>query len=58
MKNSHKLQAFNLETDLTFVHETFIHFLCFLKIIVVKPTQDIEKNKNEENQSKTKFVKT
>jgi hypothetical protein len=58
MKNIHKLRAFNLETDLTFVHETFIHFLCFLKIIVVKPTQVIEKNKNKENQNRTKFFRT
>ncbi len=58
MKNIHKLQAFNLETDLTFVHETFIQFLCILKIIVVKPTQVIGKNKNEENQNRFFFVKT
>lgn len=58
MKNTHKLQAFNLETDLTFVHETLIHFLCFLKIIIVKPTQVRGKNKNEENQNGTKFVRT
>lgn len=57
MKNIHKLQAFNLETTLTFVHETFIHFLCFLKKLVVKPTQVIRKNKNEENRNRTKFVR-
>jgi hypothetical protein len=43
MKNTHKLQAFNLETNVTFVHETFIHFICFLGIIVVKPTQVTKK---------------
>ncbi len=58
MKNIHKLQAFNLETNLTFVHETFIHFLCILKIIIAKPTQLIEKNKNQKNKNRTKFVKT